>query len=206
MHMLCLDLEGVLIPEIWQAVAAHTGIEALMQTTRDIPVYDDLMQMRIQVMAEHDLRLSLIQTVIASLEPLPGAQDFLDWARSRYQVAILSDTFYAFAEPFMRKLGWPMLLCHQLQVENDQILGYRLRQPDPKRCSVEAFQSLRYRVLAAGDSYNDLSMLQTADFGCWFDAPESIRDQHPELAHAEGYAALKAQLTQGERTLKPAAT
>ncbi len=205
MQILCLDLEGVLIPEIWQAVADRTGIEALQQTTRDIPVYDDLMQMRIATMAQHDIRLSLITEVIDTLAPLPGAQDFLDWARQRFQVAILSDTFYPFARPFMAKLGWPMLLCHQLIVEDDRIVGYRLRQEDPKRHSVLAFQSLTYRVLAAGDSFNDLSMLRTADFGCWFDAPESIVQAHTDLASAYGYPALQRALAQASETLAASA-
>jgi phosphoserine/homoserine phosphotransferase len=201
MQILCLDLEGVLIPEIWQAVAQRTGIEALQQTTRDIPVYDDLMQMRLRTMAEHDVRLSLIQDVIGTLAPLPGAADFLAWARPRFQVAILSDTFYPFAAPLMAKLGWPLLLCHQLVVEDDRIVGYRLRQEDPKRHSVLAFQSLTYRVLAAGDSYNDLSMLQTADFGCWFDAPASIRAEYPELAAAADYQSLQEALSKASAAL-----
>ncbi len=155
MDVLCLDLEGVLIPEIWQAVAARTGIAPLLQTTRDIPVYDDLMRMRLDVLAEHDVRLVTIQSVIDELEPLPGAPEFLGWARQRFQVVIISDTYYQFAMPMMAKLGWPTLLCHQLEIADDRIVGYRIRQPDPKRQSVRAFKSLRYRVLAAGDSYND---------------------------------------------------
>ena len=194
MNVLCLDLEGVLIPEIWQAVAHRTGVEALQQTTRDIPVYDELMQMRLRTMAEHDIKLSLIQEVIDTLQPLPGAGDFLDWARSRFQVAIISDTFYPFARPFMAKLGWPMLLCHQLEVVDDRILGYHLRQPDPKRASVKAFQNLRYRVLAAGDSFNDLPMLEQADVGCWFCAPQAIRSQYPQFQVAADYVELQAVL------------
>ena len=131
MDVLCLDLEGVLIPEIWQGVAARTGIEELNKTTRDIPVYDELMQLRLGVLAEHDISMSLIAEVIDSLDPLPGAAEFLDWARERFQVAIISDTFYQFAWPFMRKLGWPTLLCHRLRLDGDRIIGYELRQPDP---------------------------------------------------------------------------
>lgn len=197
MNVLCLDLEGVLIPEVWQAVADRTGVEALQQTTRDIPVYDDLMGMRLAAMAQHDITLSLIQEVIDTLEPLPGAAEFLDWAKARFQVAIISDTFYPFARPFMAKLGWPMLLCHQLQVENDRIVDYHIRQPDPKRCSVKAFQSLNYQVLAAGDSFNDLSMLQQADQGCWFCAPKAISDQYPEFAVANSYEELRGSLAEG---------
>ncbi|MFK7913202.1 MAG: bifunctional phosphoserine phosphatase/homoserine phosphotransferase ThrH [Pseudomonadales bacterium] len=201
MKVLCLDLEGVLIPEIWQAVADRTGIEALQKTTRDIPVYDDLMQMRLGVLAEHDIALSQIEAVIDELEPLPGAADFLEWARSRFQVAIISDTFYPFARPFMAKLGWPLLLCHQLQVANDRITGYHIRQPDPKRHSVQAFQALRYKVLAAGDSFNDLSMLEEADQGCWFCAPKAISGQYPEHAVADDYQQLQAVLAEADAKL-----
>jgi phosphoserine/homoserine phosphotransferase len=191
LDVLCLDLEGVLIPEVWEGVAARTRIEALNKTTRDIPVYDDLMRSRLDTLAEHDISLSLIEEVIATLEPLPGAREFLDWARERFQVAIISDTFYQFAMPFMAKLGDPMLLCHNLVVENDRIVDYQLRQPDPKRCSVRAFQSLQYRVFAAGDSYNDLSMLEEADAGYFFCAPENVRNEFPQYEAADDYAGLK---------------
>lgn len=194
MNVLCLDLEGVLIPEIWQAVADRTGIDELRKTTRDIPVYDDLMRLRLGVLAEHDLPLSLIQNVIDGLDPLPGAPGFLGWARQRFQVAIISDTFYQFAMPLMAKLGWPTLLCHKLVVENDRIVDYRIRQPDPKRHSVRAFQSLNYRVLAAGDSYNDVSMLEEADAGFFFCAPDNVRAEYPQYPHATDYQALMALL------------
>lgn len=190
MNVLCLDLEGVLIPEIWQAVADRTGIDALRKTTRDIPVYDDLMKLRLGVLAEHDLPLSTIQSVIDQLDPLPGAPEFLGWARQRFQVAIISDTFYQFAMPLMAKLGWPTLLCHRLVVEDDRIVDYRIRQPDPKRHSVRAFQSLNYRVLAAGDSYNDVSMLEEADAGFFFCAPDNVRAEYPQYPHATDYQAL----------------
>ena len=194
MDVLCLDLEGVLIPEIWQGVAARTGIDELNKTTRDIPVYDELMQLRLGVLAEHDISMSLIAEVIDSLDPLPGAAEFLDWARERFQVAIISDTFYQFAWPFMRKLGWPTLLCHRLRLDGDRIIGYELRQPDPKRCSVEAFQSLKYRVLAAGDSYNDIPMLQAADAGFFFQAPDKVLADYPQFPMAASYAQLQAML------------
>ena len=194
MDVLCLDLEGVLIPEIWQGVAARTGIDELNKTTRDIPVYDELMQLRLGVLAEHDISMSLIAEVIDSLDPLPGAAEFLDWARERFQVAIISDTFYQFAWPFMRKLGWPTLLCHRLRLDGDRIIGYELRQPDPKRCSVEAFQSLKYRVLAAGDSYNDIPMLQAADAGFFFQAPDNVLADYPQFPMAASYAQLQAML------------
>jgi len=200
-NVLCLDLEGVLIPEIWLAVAAETGIDELRKTTRDIPVYDELMQLRLGVLARHDLPLSLIQRVIDSLDPLPGAQAFLDWARERFQVVIISDTFYQFAMPFMAKLGWPTLLCHRLVVEDDRIVGYRIRQPDPKRCSVRAFRSLEYKVLAAGDSYNDVSMLEEADAGFFYRAPANVLAEFPQYPAADDYEGLQAFLMQADRQL-----
>lgn len=192
--VLCLDLEGVLIPEIWQAVAARTQIEALTKTTRDIPVYDELMQLRLSVLEEHGLTMSLIESVIGELEPLPGAPAFLDWARARYQVAIISDTFYEFAQPLMAKLGWPTLLCHELTVVDDRITGYQIRQPDPKRCCVRAFQSLNYRVLAAGDSYNDVSMLEEAEAGFFYCAPPNVLADYPQYPLAQSYTELQALL------------
>jgi phosphoserine/homoserine phosphotransferase len=201
-NVLCLDLEGVLIPEVWLAVAEKTGIEALTKTTRDIPVYDDLMQMRLGVLAEKDLPLSMIQQVIDGLDPLPGAAEFMAWARARFQVAIISDTFYEFGMPFMAKLGWPTLLCHKLVVEDDQITGYRIRQPDPKRCSVRAFRSLEYKILAAGDSYNDVSMLEEADAGFFYKAPDNVLADYPQYAAAEDYQELQALLAAADESLK----
>ena len=198
MNVLCLDLEGVLVPEIWQAVARDTGIRALDKTTRDIPVYDDLMHMRLQELSRHDLTLSAICAVIAGLAPLPGAVEFLAWARQRFQVAVLSDTFYDFAMPLMAKLDHPLLLCHKLVVEDDRITGYRLRQEDPKRHAVRAFRALNYRVLAAGDSFNDVSMLDEADVGIFFNAPLAVRAQHPRFAAVDNYTGLQAALTQSE--------
>ena len=192
MKVLCLDLEGVLIPEIWQAVASGAGIDALNKTTRDIPDYDQLMQFRLQVMERHGLSLSAIWQAIDGMEPLPGAREFLDWARQRHQVAVVSDTFHEFAAPLMAKLGWPMLLCHHLDVEDGRIAGYRLRQPDPKRCAVKAFKSLNMRVLAAGDSFNDLPMLEEADVGFFFRAPQKVRARFPQYPVAQSYEALQA--------------
>ena len=192
MNVLCLDLEGVLIPEIWQAVAAGAGIDALNKTTRDIPDYNQLMQFRLQVMERHGLSLSAIWQAIDGMEPLPGAGEFLDWARQRHQVAVVSDTFHEFAAPLMAKLGWPMLLCHHLDVEDGRIAGYRLRQPDPKRCAVKAFKSLNMRVLAAGDSFNDLPMLEEADAGFFFRAPQKVRARFPQYPVAQSYEALRA--------------
>ncbi len=191
MKMVCLDLEGVLVPEIWINVAQSTGIEALNKTTRDMADYDQLMRYRLAILDQYHLSLSDIQAVIAELRPLPGAVDFLDELRSQFQVSILSDTFYEFAQPLMKQLGWPLLLCHRLQVdEHDRILGYQLRQANPKRQAVLAFQSLYYQVLAAGDSYNDTQMLMTADAGAFIHAPEAISAQFPALPSFHCYAEL----------------
>ncbi len=191
MDVLCLDLEGVLIPEIWIAVAERTGIESLRKTTRDVPVYDELMRLRLGILAERGIGLATIRAAIETLEPLPGANEFLDWARTRFQVAIVSDTFYEFAQPMMAKLGWPLLLCHRLEVAHDKIEGYRIRQPDPKRQSVKAFQSLRYRVLAVGDSYNDIPMLDQADHGYFYRCPASVAAEYPQFRGASSYPALQ---------------
>jgi len=198
LDILCLDLEGVLVPEVWQAVAAASGVQALQKTTRDIPIYDELMRYRLGVLAEHDIKMSDITSQIDRLEPLPGAREFLDRARTRFQIAIISDTFYEFAGPLMEKLGQPLLLCHRLQVEDDRIVGYKIRQPDPKRCSVRAFKSLRYTVFAAGDSYNDVTMLEEADHGFFFQAPGNVCAEFPQYACAEDYNELE-QLLSGVR-------
>ena len=182
------------MPEVWEAVARCTGIDALRKTTRDIPVYDELMAMRLGVLARHDLALSTIQKVIAGLEPLPGACDFLAWARGRFQVAVLSDTFYDFAMPLMAKLGHPLLLCHRLEVADDRIVGYRLRQADPKRQAVRAFQAMNYRVLAAGDSFNDIGMLEEADAGVFVHAPPGVRERYPAFPAVAGLPELRAEL------------
>jgi len=194
MDVLCLDLEGVLIPEIWIGVAERTGIAALRKTTRDIPIYDELMQMRLGVLRDHGIDLRTIHAVIATLEPLEGAREFLDWARQHYQVAIISDTFYEFALPLMALLGHPMLLCHRLEVREGRITGYRLRQTDPKRQSVRAFQGLGYRVHAVGDSFNDIPMLEQADRAFFYRAPSAISAQFPQFPVATDYEALKALL------------
>ena len=182
------------MPEVWQAVARCTGIDALRKTTRDIPVYEELMRMRLGVLARHDLALSAIQRVIAGLEPLPGACDFLAWARGRFQVAVLSDTFYDFAMPLMAKLGHPLLLCHRLEVRADRIVGYRLRQADPKRQAVRAFQAMNYRVLAAGDSFNDIGMLEQADVGVFVHAPPGVRERYPAFTAVPGLPELRTEL------------
>ena len=196
MNILCLDLEGVLIPEVWQAVAQSSGVDALQKTTRDIPVYDDLMQYRLNLLAQHDIKMSDIEAQIDLLEPLPGAKAFLDWARREFQVAIISDTFYEFAGPLMAKLDQPLLLCHHLVVENDRIVDYKIRQKDPKRASVRAFKSLDYKVLAAGDSFNDVSMLEEADHGFFFQAPANVCSEFHQYSLANNYQELQDFLIQ----------
>ena len=182
------------MPEIWQAVAGRTGIAALEKTTRDIPVYADLMAERLKLLDEHALTLEAIEDVIADLEPLPGAVEFLAWARCRFQVAILSDTFYEFGMPLMAKLGHPLLLCHRLVVEGGRIVDYRLRQADPKRQAVRAFHGMNYRVVAAGDSYNDVAMLEEADTGIFFDAPAGVVAEFPGFRAVNGYDELATAL------------
>jgi phosphoserine/homoserine phosphotransferase len=193
-ELVCLDLEGVLVPEIWIAVAERTGIAELRRTTRDEPDYDVLMRYRLAILERHGLKLPDIQAVIATMAPLPGAAEFLDWLRERFSgVILLSDTFAEFAHPLMRQLGFPTLFCHSLEVAVDgRITGYRLRMPDQKRASVEALQSVTFRVIAAGDSYNDTAMLLAADAGILFDAPQHVIDQFPQLPVACGYDELRA--------------
>ncbi len=182
MNLVCLDLEGVLVPEIWINVAERTGLVALRLTTRDVADYDELMAHRLGVLDEHGLKLADIQAVIAGMGPLPGAAEFLDRLRRRAQVVILSDTFYEFAMPLMAQLGHPTLFCHQLQVDaDDRIVGYTLRQPDSKRAAVQAFHALNYRVVAAGDSYNDTAMLAEADTGILIRPPESVVAEFPQF-------------------------
>lgn len=184
------------MPEIWLSVAERTGIAELKRTTRDVPVYDDLMRFRMEVLERNDLKLSTIRDVIGDLDPLPGAADFLHWARRNFQVAILSDTFYEFGMALMAKLDHPMLLCHRLTVRNDRIVGYRLRQEDPKRQAVRAFHTLNYRVLAAGDSFNDTGMLDEADAGVFFNAPANVVAEFPQFDAVDSFGALAARLDQ----------
>ncbi len=176
-----LDLEGVLIPEIWIAVAETTGIPELRRTTRDEPDYDLLMRQRLAILDEHGLTMSAIEQVIATLRPLPGALDFLNALREISQVIILSDTFEQFGRPFMRQLGMPTLFSHRLIVENDRIIDFELRQVDQKRHAVEAFKALNYRIIAAGDSYNDTAMLGAADAGFLFHAPDNVIKEFPQF-------------------------
>ena len=192
MEIACLDLEGVLVPEIWINFAEKTGIEELKATTRDIPDYDVLMKQRLSILNQHKLGLNEIQEVIDSLGPMEGALEFVDWLRERFQVVILSDTFYEFAQPLMRQLRWPTLFCHRLEVAEDgRIVDYKLRQQDPKRTSVKAFHSLNYRCIAAGDSYNDTTMLSEAEAGILFKAPKNVIEEFPQFPAVSTYEELK---------------
>ena len=203
MELACLDLEGVLVPEIWIAFAERTGIEELRATTRDIPDYDVLMKQRLRLLDEHKLKIGDIQEVIATLEPLPGAIDFVDWLRERFQVIIRSDTFYEFSEPLMRQLKWPTLFCHRLVTDEEgRVVDYKLRQKDPKRASVKALHSLNYRVIAAGDSYNDTTMLGEADVGFLIHAPQNVIEEFPHFKSVDSLEELKlAFLGASERDL-----
>ncbi|RLA47940.1 MAG: bifunctional phosphoserine phosphatase/homoserine phosphotransferase ThrH [Gammaproteobacteria bacterium] len=192
MEIACLDLEGVLIPEIWIAFAEETGIEELRATTRDIPDYDVLMRQRLSILDQNGLGLNEIQKVISRLTPLDGAVEFVDWLRERFQVIILSDTFYEFSQPLMRQLGFPTLLCHKLEVDdNGKVIDYRLRQVNPKRQAVLALKTLYYRIIAAGDSYNDTTMLAEADAGILFSAPDNVIAEFPEFPAVHTYNDLK---------------
>jgi phosphoserine/homoserine phosphotransferase len=185
-----LDMEGVLTPEIWIAVADKTKIPELRRTTREEPDYDRLMRGRLEILDRHGLKLSDIQSVIGSLNPLPGAKEFLDGLREFVQVIILSDTFEQFASPLLRQLGWPTLLCHRLVVERDRIVDYKLRVPEQKQRAVAAFKLLNYQVIAAGDSFNDTAMLTEAHIGYLFRAPENVRKQFPQFRAVELYSDL----------------
>ena len=189
----CLDLEGVLIPEIWINVAERTGIDALLATTRDIPDYDVLMKQRLRICEENGLTITDIQEVIDSLGPLDGAKDFLDWLKSEFQVVILSDTFYEFAHPLMRQLDFPTLFCHKLGIdESGKITDYHLRMPDQKREAVKRFHELQFKVIATGDSYNDATMLGEADRGILFSPPQNVIDEFPQFPVTTDYDALRS--------------
>ena len=195
MHLLCLDLEGVLVPEIWIGVAERTGIAALRMTTRDEPDYDKLMRQRLAILEREGLGIADIHAVIGALDPLPGAREFLDWARERLQLLILSDTFYQFAMPLMRKLGWPTLFCNFLDVDaQGRVVGYRLRQQDGKRKAVQALHGLAFRVIAAGDSYNDTSMLGEAEAGILYCPPDNVVREFPHFPVARNYDDLRREI------------
>ena len=201
MKLACLDLEGVLVPEIWINVAERTGIDDLRLTTRDIPDYDELMRHRLSVLDKHDLKLSDIQDVINDMGPLEGAGEFLDWLRQRYQVVILSDTFYEFGMPLMAHLGYPTLFCHKLAIRDDHIVDYRLRQNDQKREAVKSFHALNFKVIAAGDSYNDTSMLGEADAGILFCPPQNVIDEFPQFPVTTNYIELREAFIHADKSI-----
>ena len=199
----CLDLEGVLVPEIWINVARKTGIDALLATTRDIPDYDVLMTQRLRILDEHGLKIDDIQEVIEGLGPLDGAVDFLDWLKSEFQVVILSDTFYEFAKPLMRQLGWPTLFCHRLGIAPDgRVEAYHLRMPDQKREAVKRFHELKFKVIASGDSYNDTSMLGEADQGILFCPPQNVIDEFPQFPVANDYDQLRTAFVEAREAIR----
>ncbi len=195
MQIVCLDLEGVLVPEIWIEFAERTGIPELRRTTRDEPDYDVLMKYRLDLLARHELGLPSIQSVIADMGPMAGAREFLDDLRERYQVVILSDTFYEFAHPLMRQLGWPTLFCHSLEAdERGFLIDYHLRMPDQKREAVKRFKELNFRVVAAGDSYNDTAMLGEAHGGILFHPPENVVREFPHFPVTRSYDELRSEI------------
>ena len=202
MQVVCLDLEGVLVPEIWIEFSKRTGITELARTTRDEPNYDTLMRFRIELLARHGLKLADIQRVIDGMGPMPGAREFLDALRTRFQVVILSDTFYEFADPLMRQLGRPTILCHRLQTDDQGfVVKHLLRMPNPKQAAVEAFKALNFSVIAAGDSYNDTAMLGAADAGFFIHPPESIAAQFPQFPVTRSYEALMARIDEASARL-----
>ena len=192
MYVVCSDLEGVFVPEVWINVAEKTGIPELRLTTRDVPDYNVLMRSRIKILEEKGLKLKDIQEVIARIRPLEGALEFIDWLKERTQFIVVSDTFIQFAEPLMKQLGRPTLFCHSLVIdEENRIVDYKLRQQDPKRKTIEALQGLQYQVIAMGDSYNDVSMLKQAEVGILFRPPDNVVKDHPELPVVQDYEELK---------------
>ena len=192
MKYLCLDFEGVLIPEIWQYVAKETGSKELMLTTQDLKDYDELMQLRMKVVNEKNIKLSDIQEIVQNMEPFEGAEEFLKWARQNFQVSIISDTFYELGWPLVEKLNYPTIICHHLKIKDDKIVDYFLKHN--KKRVIEALLSLNFGVLAAGDSYNDVEMLQTADKGIFYQAPNHIKEEFPDLLTADNHEELKAHL------------
>ena len=190
MRIVCLDLEGVLVPEIWIAFAEKTGVSELTRTTRDEPDYDVLMHYRLDILRQNGFTLSQIQEVIYTLDPLPGALEFIEELRSKYELIILSDTFREFAGPLMSKLGFPTLFCHELEITNDRINAIKLRLPDHKRKSVQYLQKLNFEVVAAGDSYNDLGMLKTADHCMLFNPPDQLVQEYPDMRVGRNYNQL----------------
>ena len=191
MEYLCLDLEGVLIPEIWGEVARHTGEDQFNLTTQDLKDYSELMDMRMALVDSLGISMKDITYLVDKMEPFDGAREFLDWARDNFQVTIVSDSFYELAWPLIRKLGTPNMVCHHLNVQDDQLKGYNLRQGENKKKVIQALQNLKFKVFASGDSYNDIQMLQEADFGVFFQAPSHIREEFLEIPGVESHEELK---------------
>ena len=194
MEIVCLDMEGTLTPEIWERVAFDTGIEELGQTTRDIPSYEELMDMRLKIMLEKGVKLSDVQKAASALDLLPGALDFVNNLRQNFQVVILSDTFHDIAKPLMEKLGFPFLLCHNLEIRNDEIISYKLRHSKAKKQAIESFQNMGYRCFAAGDSHNDIQMFEVATKGFFINAPESISSKYPNINSFHNYNDLEKEI------------
>jgi phosphoserine/homoserine phosphotransferase len=191
MEIVCFDMEGTLTPEIWEKVASNTGIDEFNKTTRDIPDYGQLMDYRLKIMSSNGLKLSDIQNASKDLDLLPGAESFLAKVRENFQVVILSDTFHEIAQPLMKKMGFPLLLCHNLEVVNDEVISYKLRHKKAKKQAIQGFQSMGYRCLAAGDSYNDLQMFEVAEKGFFINAPKKISDANPEIESFNNYEDLE---------------
>ncbi len=202
MEIVCFDMEGTLTPEIWEKVAENTGIEEFKKTTRDIPSYAELMDFRLKVMAKHGIKLSDVQNAANQLELLPGAKNFLNNVRKNFQIVILSDTFHEIAHPLMEKMGFPLLLCHNLDVVNDKIISYNLRNEQAKKQAILGFQSMGYKCFAAGDSYNDIQMFEVAEKGFFMNAPKKIKDQYPEIEAFEDYDDLENALKQNSTFAK----
>ena len=194
MEYLCLDLEGVLIPEIWSEVAKQTGEDEFNLTTQNIRDYSELMDMRMKLVNSMNISMSDLNDLVHKMEPFEGAKEFLDWARDNFQVTIVSDSFYELAWPLIRKLGTPNMVCHHLDVDKDQLKGYKLRQNENKKKVIQTLQSLKYEVFASGDSYNDIQMLKEADFGVFFQAPKHIRDEFPDIGSVKSHQELKEAL------------
>ena len=189
---LCLDFEGVLIPEIWQCLAKEVDSEELLLTTQDIKSYEELMDLRMKIVNEKNIKLSDIQSIVKKMEPFDEAKEFLDWARSNFQVTIVSDTFYELAWPLVEKLGFPSIICHNMTIKDDVITGYKLRQENNKQKVVQALKQLKFKVFASGDSYNDINMLREADLGIFFQAPDHIKEEYPDLLTASSHDELKS--------------
>ena len=202
MEYVCLDLEGVLVPEIWSEVAKFTGEDKFNLTTQDIKDYSELMDMRMGLVEAMDISISDLQAVVHKMEPFEGAKEFMDWARDNFQVTIVSDTFYQLAWPLIKKLGTPSIICHHLEIEGEKLKGYSLRQLENKKRVVQTFKALKYRVFAAGDSYNDIQMLTEADLGLFFQAPRHIRDEYSDINGVENYAELKKVFSEASEFVK----